>query len=122
MGALANAVKGKTGAKIQRNNTTTKITSKNLQILLIKGPIGGRPEMSVSFSGGIAQVADADENFEEFMGILNSLGTGGDAIKDEGGRRTLTLAGKVIGLPVENPFTGGIRGYGFERRFGAGGQ
>ena len=105
MNALVNKVKGKGDIKIQESGEARKITYKGLRISVIKGP-GGHPEMAVSFPEGMSRTA-ADECFEEFVGILGSLGE--DAVKNEGERRTLTLEGTTIGLPVKNPFTGGVR-------------
>jgi hypothetical protein len=119
MEMLARRVQGRPNVKIQGSGQAVKILYKDLQISVIKGPIVGRPEVSVSFFRGIEHVADADGQLEEFVRILSGLGT--NVERNEDGRRTLTLGGAVIGLPVRNPFTGGVR-FRILEPSGAGGQ
>jgi hypothetical protein len=65
--------------------------------------------MSVSFSERMYR-PDADKCFEEFVEILNDPGGNVEDVEDvEDGLRTLKLDGTTIGLPVKNPFAGGVR-------------
>ncbi|MDR2436120.1 MAG: hypothetical protein LBD33_02300, partial [Puniceicoccales bacterium] len=104
MEALVDKVKGKAGVGIQGSGQNRKISYKNLQISVIEGP--KHPEMSVSFSGGMDNAETADDQFGEFVGILH--GAGG-TLGEEDERRTVNLGDTAIGLPVERPFTGGMR-------------
>ncbi|MDR0715522.1 MAG: hypothetical protein LBF25_01940, partial [Puniceicoccales bacterium] len=80
-----------------------KISYKNLQISVMSGPNG--PEVSISYSGSIDNPEQADRQLEDFVGLLR----GRDEFKDEAVRRTLTIGETVIGLPMKNVFTQGIR-------------
>jgi hypothetical protein len=98
---LAGKLRGKDNIKIEGTGADTKISYKDLQISIIKGPTA-LPEMSVSFPGPVEKMEEANALFVEFERILGNI--------NDDGRRTLDLGdGITIGLPVKDPFTNGVR-------------
>ncbi|MDR0715616.1 MAG: hypothetical protein LBF25_02500 [Puniceicoccales bacterium] len=103
-GTTTGTIAEATGISVDKQNSKL-FRYKSLQICIINGP-NDLLEMSISFPGTTDQVADADAELEAFVGALKSLGT---VETDDAGRRTLTIDGIVIGLPLENCFSQGVR-------------